>query len=198
MLNGIDVSHAGQGPNFPWSQWRGKISFAGIKISEGLGYADPDAARNIAGARSIGATVIGYHFLHASLSGSGQAEWFLKCAQAAGLGKTGDLMAVDCEDLGLDGESPQQMNQAAATFVGEVRRHSRYTQYWPLVYTEQSMASALTSMGNCPLWIADLSAPLITGTGPWKLVSFWQTSQRGVDCDVFNGDLAALAKLGIR
>lgn len=196
-LNGIDVSAAGQGPNFPWPKYKG-IGFAGVKISEGTGYADPDAARNIAGARSIGATVIGYHFLHAALSGSAQAEWFLACAEQAGLGKTGDLLAVDCEDLGLDGESPGQMNTTASVYVAEIRRHPRYAAYNPLVYTEQSMAPHLTSMGDCPLWIADLTVPLITGTGPWHLVSFYQVGQKGVDTDVFNGDLTALAKLGIR
>lgn len=195
-LAGIDVS-AWQG-EFPWAQYKGKIAFAGVKISEGLGFADPEAADNIAGARSIGAVPIGYHLLHAGLSGSDQAEVFLKYAHAAGLGVTGDLFAADCEDAGLDGESYAQMNLTASTFAGEIRRHPRYAQYNPVVYTEQSMAPHLTSMGNCPLWIADLTVPLISGVGPWSLVSFWQTSQRGVDCDTFNGDLTALGKLGIR
>ena len=40
-LAGIDVSNY-QGPAFPWQDYKGKIAFAGIKISEGTGYTDPD------------------------------------------------------------------------------------------------------------------------------------------------------------
>ena len=193
-LAGIDVSAAGQGANFPWASYKGKIAFAGIKVSEGLTYADPDAKANIAAARSLGLVVIGYHFAHASVSGSGQAEHFLSCAHAAGLGR-GDLAAIDAEDLGLDGESPAQMNLTASAFTGELQRH--FPGYNPAAYTEQSMAPALTSLADCPLWLADLSVPLVTSIGPWKLVSIWQTGQRGVDADVFNGDAAQLAKLAI-
>lgn len=196
-LAGIDVSAAGQGGAFPWADWKGKIAFAGVKISEGTGFADPDAARNIEQARAIGVAVIGYHFLHASLSGSGQAEHFLSCAEAAGLGEPGDLFALDAEDAGLDGEPYVQMNLTASAFTGEIRRHPRYVSYWPLAYTEISMAPSLVSLANCPLWLADLTDPKMTRVGPWSLVSIWQTGQRGVDADVFNGDAAQLAALGI-
>jgi len=191
-LQGIDVSNVNG--TVDWEAWRGKIQFAGVKVSEGLNFADPDARANIAGARSIGAAVIGYHFLHAAVSGSGQAEHFLSCAHAAGL-KPGDAIAVDAEDAGLDGEPYLQMNLTASAFRAELQRH--FPGYNPVTYTEISMAPALTALGDCPLWLADLSAPLVTGVGPWKLVSFWQTGQRGTDADVFNGDAAQLAKLAI-
>lgn len=193
-LNGIDVS-AYQG-DFNWQSYKGKIQFAGIKVSEGLKEADPYAARNIAGARSIGAVVIGYHFLHAALSGSAQAEAFLSHAKAAGH-KPGDLIAVDAEDGGLDGETASQMNLTASAFVGEVRRH--FPSYWPVLYTEISMAPALTSMGACPLWLANPSGMAVKSIGAWKGgPSFEQTSQRGTDLDVFYGDLPALKKLAIQ
>lgn len=194
MLNGIDVSAAGQGLAFNWAPYRGKISFAFTKVSEGLTYADPAAKGNVAQMRADGLVAGGYHFLHAGLSGSAQAEHFLSCAHAAGLGP-GDIIAVDCEDSGLDGELAAQMNLTASAFVGEIQRH--FPGYHPPAYTEQSMAPALTSLASCPLWLADLSTPLVTSCGPWKLVSFWQTGQRGVDTDVFNGDLGQLRKLAI-
>jgi GH25 family lysozyme M1 (1,4-beta-N-acetylmuramidase) len=193
-LNGIDVSAAGQGNAFPWASSKGKIQFAGIKIAEGLTYADPDAERNIAGARSIGAAVIGYHFLHASLDGAQQLEWFLARAHAAGL-KPGDLIALDAEDLGLDGNPSPIMNLTASVFCGQLGKH--FAGYHPLAYTEISMAPALTGLGNCPLWLANPSRESVTSIGPWKVVSFEQTGQRGTDTDVFYGTGEQLAKLAI-
>lgn len=193
-LQGIDVSAAGQGAAFNWQAWKGRIAFAGIKISEGTSYADPDAARNIAGARSIGCMVIAYHFLHAALSGSAQCEAFLSHAHAAGV-RPGDLHAVDAEDLGLDGEAPSQMNLTASAFVAEERRH--FPPYWPVAYTEQSMAPSLTSLANCPPWIANISGAKFAAIGPWKTIAFEQVGQKGVDTDVFYGTLDELKKLAV-
>src|SRR5262249_44666712 len=123
-----------------------------------------------------------------------QAEHFLACAHAAGL-RPGDLIALDAEDGGLDGLQPARMNVAALEFAEQLRKH--WPSYWPVVYTEISMAQWLTVMGECPLWLADLSQPLVQAIGPWELVSFWQTGQRGVDVDLFNGDLGQLRKLAI-
>jgi GH25 family lysozyme M1 (1,4-beta-N-acetylmuramidase) len=194
-LAGIDVSAIGQGDAFDWAAWKGRIAFAGIKVSEGLGYADPDAKRNIAGARSIGAAVIGYHFLHAGLSGNDQAEWFLSHAKTAGL-REGDLIAVDAEDLGLDGCSAAMMNARATGFTAQLQRH--FAAYWPVAYTEISLAPSLVSCGHSPLWLANPSGTPVTSIGPWKQISFEQTGQRGVDADVFYGTAAQLAALAIR
>jgi lysozyme len=191
-LAGIDVSAAGQGANFPWASYKGKIAFAGIKISEGTTFADPDAARNIAGARSIGAIPLGYHFTHAGMSGAQQAEWFLKCGKVAGL-RAGDLAAQDAEDEGMDGLPVARMDLAAAAFNLEFRLHHAC---WPLLYTEVSLAPSMTSCGNSPLWLANPSGTPVTSIGPWAAgPSFEQTSQRGVDLDVFYGTPAQLAKL---
>lgn len=206
-LSGIDVSAVGQGANFNWSAYKGKIAFAGIKISEGTGFADPDAARNIAGARGIGAVPMGYHML---LNGTGsqggvpQAEWFLHCAAKAGL-KPRDLIAVDVEDYGLGDvdrgnaldveQSLIHFDLVAGGFANELRKHFG-AAYSPVVYTEISIAPHLEAMGGCPLWLANPSRMAVKAIGPWKQVSFEQTGQSGVDCDVFYGDAAALAKLG--
>lgn len=196
-LNGIDVSNW-QGPSFPWQDYKGKIQFAGVKISEGLdedlGAADPDAKINIAGARSIGAVVIGYHLLHASLGGALQARFFLAAAAAAGL-RPGDLIAVDAEDAGLDGLDATKMDLVAAGFCGWCHDHAGA---WPVCYTEQSMAPALVHEADCPPWIANpsqvqLSFPL----GPWRSVSFEQRGQRGVDTDTFYGSAEQLEALAI-
>lgn len=189
-LNGIDVSNV-NGP-FNFAPWKGKLDFAWVKVSEGTGFADGRAAANIAAARKLGLVVGGYHFLHAGSSGSAQAEAFLSHAHTAGL-RPGDLIALDAEDLGLDGEDSQQMNLTASAFAAELRRH--FAGFSPFLYTEISMAPSLTSMGSCPLWLANPSGMAVKSIGPWKQVSMEQTSQRGIDCDVFYGDAQALKKL---
>lgn len=193
-LNGIDVSQAGQGV-FNWTPYRGKVQFAFTKVSEGLNFSDPDALRNIAQMRALGITPGGYHFLHAGLSGAGQAEYFLQAAKRAGLGK-GCLLALDAEDEGLDGEDAAQMNLTASAFKGELQRH--FPGYSPVAYTEISMAPSLTSLGSCPLWLANPSGKTIKSIGAWKQVSFEQTGQRYVDTDGFYGTAAQLAALTVR
>jgi GH25 family lysozyme M1 (1,4-beta-N-acetylmuramidase) len=192
VLNGIDVSDY-QG-NFPWQDWRGKIAFAGIRITEGLTEADPCAARNVAGARSIGAMVIGYHFLHAGEGGAPQARYFLEQAARAGL-TTGWIPAVDVEDGGLDGLPPAKADLVAAGFTGWIHDHAGA---WPACYTEQWLAPFLAHGGPCPYWpAAPDGSPVVLPAGPWKAASFAQTGQRGVDADVFYGTAAELAKLAI-
>ena len=191
-LNGIDVSNV-NGP-FNFAPWKGKLDFAFAKVSEGTGFADGRAAANIAAARKLGLVVGGYHFLHAGSSGSAQAEAFLAHAHAAGL-RPGDLVALDAEDLGLDGEDAAQMNLTASAFTAELRRH--FAGFSPFLYTEISMAPSLSSMGSCPLWLANPSGMTVKACGPWKAVSMEQTGQRGTDTDVFYGDKSALLKLAI-
>lgn len=195
MLSGIDVSAVGQGL-FDWNAWRGRVQFAGIKISEGTRFADPDAERNVAGARSIGAAVMGYHFLHANSDGAMQADWFMARCKAARM-ERGDLLALDVEQGGLDGLPPGSLWGAAVQFATVVHDHFGC---WPVIYTDISMAGAapgVEPLGNCPLWLANPSRLPVGAAGPWKLVSFEQTGQRGVDTDVFYGDRAQLGKLAI-
>jgi GH25 family lysozyme M1 (1,4-beta-N-acetylmuramidase) len=194
-LAGIDASAAGQGTAFSWAPYKGKVQFGFTKVSEGLGYADPSAARNIAQMKADKIVPGGYHFLHAGVSGSAQAEAFLSHAKAAGLG-AGCLLALDAEDLGLDGEDAAQMNLTASAFRAELQRH--FPGFNPVAYTEISMAPALTSLGSCPLWLANPSGMAVKSIGPWKGgPSFEQVAQRGVDADVFYGTAAQLAALAL-
>lgn len=193
-LAGIDVSAIGQGL-FDWAAWRGRIQFAGIKISEGVTFADPDADRNIAGARDIAAVPMGYHFLHAGAGGKGQADYFMARCEAAAM-ERGDLMALDVEQGGMDGLAPVHLWAAAADFATVIRGHFGA---WPVIYTDLSLASvAPAPVADCPLWLANPSrVPTTGGVGPWRVVSFEQTGQRGLDQDLFYGDPSQLAKLAI-
>lgn len=191
-LAGIDVSNVNGPVN--WLAWKGKISFAGIKVSEGLNFADADAKANIAGARSVGAAVIGYHFLHAADSGAAQADAFMSHCEAAALERK-DLVAVDAEQGGLDGLAPADLWAVAADFAATI--HGHYNA-WPVVYTNLSLAVAAPSaVGLCPLWLANPSGTPVSHIGPWQVISFEQTGQSGTDADVFYGTAAQLAALGI-
>lgn len=191
-LTGIDVSATGQGLDFDWAAWHGKIQFAYAKATEGTSFRDPAFAVNWAAMRSLGIVRGAYHFLHASIDGKAQAAYFLADARPG----PGDLLAVDVEQAGLDGLSPADLWAQADAFSLAVRAA---TGCWPWAYTDISLTtSAPSELGGQPLWLADPSAvPTPAPVGPWNLVTAEQTGQRGVDTDVFYGDLADLARLAV-
>lgn len=195
-LPGIDVSGIGQGSTFNWSEYRGRIAFAFVKATEGLSFVDPDYARNWAACAELGIVRGAYHFLHPDLSGGAQADFFL----AAVTLRPGDLVMVDVETTktatGAE-VSPAQVSACVAAFADIIRAK---TGAWPVVYTDQSMAYGgyLTSAGQCPAFIANPSqVQLRMPIGPWRLVSFMQVGQRGVDTDEFYGDLVELRRLTV-
>lgn len=194
-LPGIDVSHIGQGSAFNWEAWRGKIAFAGIKATQGTSFRDPDLERNISGASSIGAKVMGYHFLDPLISGKSQADYFLAYFNP----QPGQLVMLDNEDFGPTAAPyhPAMVADCAAQFADEVRAA---VGAWPVVYADQSMTQEgyCDGLGACPAFIA---APGTTSIpipiGPWRMLSFRQTGQRGVDTDVFFGTAAELERLAV-
>ena len=71
---------------------------------------------------------------------------------------------------------------------------------WPVAYCDQDFAETgcVASLGSCPAFIANPSrVTLPSPIGPWRLVSFEQTGQRGTDLDTFYGTSAELARLAI-
>jgi lysozyme len=145
---------------------------------------------------SIGIVRGAYHFLHANSDAALQATFFLLHAKAAGLGP-GDLVAVDVEQSGMDGQPPANLWAAAVRFALVV--HDELGA-WPVAYTDISLAQAapgLDVIAGCPLWLADPSGAPPVPVGPWRSIAFEQTGQRGVDTDVFHGDAAQLAALAI-
>lgn len=195
-LSGIDVSGIGQGPRFDWAAYRGKIAFAFIKATEGLTFVDPDFERNWGAAKSEGIIRGAYHYLHPDDSGPQQADFFLRHANP----QPGDLVMVDVEtylNSAKRAMTPQQVAACAVGFADIVRAK---TGAWPVVYTDQSMAEGgfLSTVGQCPSFIANPShVKLPSPIGPWHLVSFVQTGQRGVDTDEFYGTVEQLRRLAV-
>jgi|SRR5579859_6195633 len=194
-LPGIDVSNF-QGASFNWSPWRGRVAFAFIRATEALTLRDPDFARNLLTAGEMGIIRGGYHVLHPGLSGAAQADFFLSVTQP----EPGELVMIDVEitkdEQGAE-MSPKDVSACAGAFADLIRAK---TGAWPVAYADQSMAQAgyLDSLGQCPAFIANPSRVILpVPIGPWRMVSFAQTGQRGVDTDVFYGDVAELNRLTV-
>jgi GH25 family lysozyme M1 (1,4-beta-N-acetylmuramidase) len=195
-LPGIDVSAIGQGAGFNWGAWKGKIAFAGIKATQGLSFEDPDYSRNMSGAFSIGAARMSYHLLDPTVSGEEQADYYLKYAKP----QPGELAMLDHElfkDAAGEVLAPAAVANCAAAFSDRVRGA---VSAWPVLYTTQWMAENgyCEGLGQQPLFVANPSRiqlpPVI---GPWRLVSFAQIGQRGVDTDVFYGTAQELMRLAV-
>lgn len=198
---GIDVSNW-QGPAFAWQAYAGKLGFAFIKASEGLDFKDPDYGHNYAAVSAISTPTMPvrrgpYHFLRPHLPGAQQARFFLDVAEPT----PGDLVMVDVEtfDDGAGGElSPAEVSACVGAFADITRA---LTGTWPIVYTDQVMAEGgyVASVGACPSYIANPSNDVLPRPiGPWNLVSFEQTGQRGgVDVDVFYGSTTQLDRLTV-
>lgn len=190
-IPGIDVSGIGQGPDFDWAGWRGRIDFAFAKATEGLTFRDSTWPRNRSMMHALGIVAGGYHYFHPELDAVKQAEWFLSYATP----EAGELMMVDVEING--GLTSAKVSATVGAYVDKLHAE---TGAWPVAYTDKSLAisGALAGAAACPAFIANpdreaLPAPI----GPWRLVSFEQTGQRGVDSDVFFGDVTQLRRLGV-
>jgi len=193
-LQGIDVSAIGQGNAFNWSAWKDRIAFAGIKATQGLTFQDPDFTENVKGATSIGAVRMPYHFLDPAADGAEQARHYLAYARP----QPGELPMLDHEtyvNAAGDALAAELVADVAAAFGDAVRAA---VGAWPILYTTQYMAEHgyCAGLGQQPLFIANPSrVKLPNPIGPWRLVSFEQIGQKGIDTDVFYGTAAELARL---
>lgn len=190
-IPGIDVSGIGQGADFDWSAWRGRIDFAFAKATEGLTFKDATFPRNRSMMHALGIVAGAYHFLHPELNPIDQAEYFLTYAAPV----AGELIMVDVEING--GKSAAEVSTCVGAFAAKVRTE---TGAWPVAYTDPSLAEigALNGAAQCPGFIANPSHSVLpTPIGPWRLVSFEQTGQRGVDSDVFFGTVEELKRLTV-
>jgi GH25 family lysozyme M1 (1,4-beta-N-acetylmuramidase) len=195
-LPGIDVSGIGQGAAFNWEQYRGRIAFAFAKATEALNFRDPDFPRNWAAAAELDIIRGAYHFLHPELSGAKQADFFLSAVDP----DPGDLVMVDVETVPLLHDKPMSAEEVSACVAGFIDIVRAKTGAWPVVYADQWMArnGYLASAGQCPAFIANpTQVPLFPPIGPWRLISFMQVGQRGIDTDEFFGDLGELRRLTV-
>lgn len=122
MAEGVDVSrHQGA---IDWTAAkRGGITFAYVKLTEGVGYIDPKADTHLAAARAAGVAVGGYHFARPDTnSAEAEATSFAKALAARGLAKPGALPPC------LDMEKPAGVDLIgwSKRFLATVRQITGY------------------------------------------------------------------------
>ncbi|HKA89908.1 MAG TPA: GH25 family lysozyme [Haliangiales bacterium] len=196
LLNGIDVS-VYQG-TIDWTKVKAAgITFAFIRVSDGLPPIDTRFHQNWSGARAAGVIRGAYQFYRSNEDPIAQADLLL------------DTMgALDADDLPpvADVESTDGMTaaQIAANLRKWIDRVEAGTGRRPIIYTGPyfwtSKVGGTSAFADIPLWLANWTSgcPNVpTGFTRW---TFWQWSSTGtvdgitgaVDLDKFDGDLAAL------
>jgi GH25 family lysozyme M1 (1,4-beta-N-acetylmuramidase) len=198
-LEGVDVS-----------RWQGTIdygqvaasgkSFVIAKATEGIGYTDPNWAKNLANATAAGLKVTGYHFARPDGNPTKpveEADWFVS---QLGLKPGMIVPALDLEKSG--GMSPTELQNWVDAWLGEVYAK---TGVRPMIYTSPSFWK--TYLNNTPmfayegyavLWVAHwfVGKPSVPANN-WggRSWTFWQYDDCGkvpgiggcVDVDRYNG-----------
>lgn len=186
-LHGIDVSHYQGHVDWPTVAKAG-VSFAYVKLTEGVTWRDPYGARNLEQARLAGLRVGAYHYLTAS-DPHEQARAFL------------DALGLDVEAMPprlppmLDLESPRLDSDAADRALVWLHLVEEALGVAPFVYTFPDFAETrhlerCPELARFPLWIAHygVSAPRVPR--PWGTWVIWQKSGGdrvpgiGPKCDV--------------
>lgn len=197
--NGVDVSY--HNGTIDWAKVKNAgYQFAFVRISDGIGFKDPQFATNWAGTKSAGLIRGIYQFFRPTQDVNAQADLII---QALGTPQPGDLPPVI--DVEADG------GLAPATVAARVRqwvdRVKNATGIDPIIYTGKYFwrdeVGGPTSFANNPLWIAQYTSLCPDLTPPWNTWAFWQYTDSGsvpgisggIDVDRFNGSLADLQAL---
>jgi hypothetical protein len=182
-LPGIDVSSY-QGAPGRWMPLAGKISWAGVKVSElssAGSYVDPDALADLAALKAAGHGRLPYLFGHPAMSAQRTVDLFLSALGSALDGDDG--VALDLEVT--DGLSPAAVAGWAAQVATLLERE---TGRKPVVYTFRDFALAgyCAGLGHLPLWIADPDSPAGKPgvPAPWTSWAIHQYTDSPLDRDV--------------
>ncbi|RYE81723.1 MAG: hypothetical protein EOO74_00200, partial [Myxococcales bacterium] len=220
-VEGIDVSYYQK--NIDWPKVKaGGYEFAIVRASDGLGFKDPDFAKNWSGAKSAGMIRGVYQFFRPGSDAKAQAELVLDAI--GNKLEPGDLPPViDVESA--DGQSPSKVAAAVKTWITTVEGKLGRK---PIIYTGRPFW--VNSVGDppgyedYPLWIA--AYPYCYDTiksgaycpnipDKWSKWTFWQygdgKNTEGQGCQInppvvpgvgqscdrnfFNGTLAQLQQL---
>lgn len=191
---GVDVSNY-QGTDLsPYARQGAK--FAIVKLTEGTGYINPNAAGQIASAKANDMLAMGYVFAHSggnTAEAKQEAEYGLAEAQRAGLPK-GSYIAYDYE-VGASGSVPAN-TAAIETFMQTVLQAG----YLPLLYSGNAYLHAhvnvtkITNDYKSSLWVASYPTmgasyapnwnyfPSNPGVAIWQFTDDWKGMR--VDGDV--------------
>jgi GH25 family lysozyme M1 (1,4-beta-N-acetylmuramidase) len=198
-LTGVDVSFYQE--TIDWAKVKNAgVSFAFIRVSDGLSYPDSRFAANWAGAKNVGIVRGAYQFFRPNQDPTAQADLLV---DAIGTLAPGDLPPViDIEATG---------GQSAATIVARAQvwadRVEARLGVRPIVYTGkyfwQDNVGSSAKFVDHPLWVAQYTSQCPDLPTPWTRWAFWQYTDKGsipgipggVDMNRFNGSLADLQAL---
>ncbi|MCA9580493.1 MAG: hypothetical protein KC416_01785 [Myxococcales bacterium] len=201
-LKGIDVSHH-QGV-INWDAVRGEgLSFAFVRVSDGINTPDKQFDRNWAETKRIGIRRGVYQFFRPGQDPVAQANLLL---ERMGPLEPGDLPPViDVE--ATSGLGPSAIVEAIRKWIERVESA---TGMKPIIYSGlyfwQDNVGNSTAFKDYPYWIPQYSRKCPNLPSAWSDWTFFQISETGkvsgiggsnVDIDLFNGDmndLEALAK----
>lgn len=201
-IQGIDISHYQKTIN--WAELREStiegypIRFVIIKATEGDGMLDENFNDNFYQAREYGLIRGAYHYFVPSIPAESQANYFLRQVHL----EPGDIPPVlDFEQAGK--LSPQEVKQAALTWLRTVERHYGVK---PILYTSYKFKTTYFAdhiFDTYPYWIAHYYVDSLRYQGEWR---FWQHTDCGqiggiegrVDFDVYNGSMYDLKKFTLQ
>ena len=193
---GLDVSNF-QG-HYDWASAKKAIpslAFGIHRLTEGLPAShdnspDPFASWNHAQIREQGLIRGAYHFLHPSLSGKAQAEYFVSTHAQLGFDAS-DMLWLDNETS--DGLSPAAVAKCAQDFMAELKRLRPNSPMGVYTFINFGDSGYNAGLGQYPLWLAHPASAAPTAPPPWHRWTFWQWGTRaGTDADAFNGTVADL------
>jgi GH25 family lysozyme M1 (1,4-beta-N-acetylmuramidase) len=151
MARGIDIYAAYQRVT-DWNALRNHVSFMYVKLTDGGGRATTDSSHLVAGAKSVGIPVGGYHYAQFSPSPEAQANVFIDWVKRT---RATDLVPM------LDLEAPFTPNGTARDFGIRFCRRVAALGFKPGVYMSDSFARGVRPDQwdtNPVIWIARYGA----------------------------------------
>jgi lysozyme len=188
---GLDVSNF-QG-QFNWAGAKKAVpglAFGIFRLTEGLSTSgdnspDPDAGWNHDQIADAGLIRGAYHFLHPSLDGKAQAEYFVSEHAKLGFNLT-DMLWLDNEVS--DGLSPSAVAECAQDFMAELKVLKPDSPQGVYSFISFATGGYCDGLSGYPLWLANPASKAPAPPPPWAKWTFWQWGSRdGTDADAFNG-----------
>lgn len=157
MARGVDVSRHQATVN--WSAARNDVSFAYVKVTEGVGYVDPKVDQHLTGARTAGLVTGLYHFARPDTnSASVDAEHFASEVNTRHAAAPGNLPpCLDLEELRPGALAHIDLPAWVAEFLAVARRETGRRQFmlYCSAYFARDRLKGLGWLDNdCLAWVA--------------------------------------------
>lgn len=167
-MKGIDVSRW-QG-NIDWKKVKADgIGFVFIKATEGVGYTDPNFAKNVQGAYNVGLDIGAYHFARftSKQDAINEAKYFVSVITGKPLNLP-HVLDIETNDAGL---SYGELTEAVQAFLNYVRENTKHPV---MIYTYKSFLNKFKKPSDVPFWYARYGVEK-----PDIECDYWQYTDKG-------------------